>query len=78
MTPRVIELVNYVEGGLALSLEDVALNCGYDLDTFTDEELDQLDDALFTCEVCGWLQPTDNRPDASEDEDVCDQCQDDH
>lgn len=75
MTDRVEEIIDSVEGGVAKSINDIISDV-VDLESepeLTKEELSDIDDAIFTCDMCGWTMPVDDREDDS-DLNVCREC----
>lgn len=70
------ELVEYVEGGICESLEEACAAIGVDYDKLCPADLDAIDDKLFVCEECGWLQPMEQCADDTAHV-VCDDCYED-
>jgi hypothetical protein len=72
---RVQPIIDSVEGGVAQGIEQLCEDAGLDFDALTREELEEIDNAIFTCELCGWTLPVDDRNDGeSGDGLLCREC----
>ena len=75
MTDKIDDLISSVDGGVAQSIcEMVRDQLDIELEDLPQTDLDRIDEAIFTCELCGWTMPTD---DESEEDGICRECQED-
>lgn len=75
MTDRVKQVIDSVEGGVCKSIDELLNDIGFDLAELSKEEVEDIDDAIFTCSLCGWTMSCDER--AEDDDDTCLECYDD-
>lgn len=67
---RVQAIADELAGQCLLSIDDVLTS-----EEANDSEfLSELDSRIFTCEVCGWICPDDER---TEDSEICEDCAND-
>lgn len=76
MHPQAQQIVDQVEGGVARSIDElVRETLEMELEDLDNEVTDDIDEAIFTCENCGWTMP---REEESEDEEgTCEECVED-
>ena len=76
MLDWISKLVDAVEGGVARSLDELCReHLSRELDSFPQDELEELDEYLFTCESCGWTMPIEEQAEEEPDgELICREC----
>jgi len=52
-------IAEYVEGGVAKSLESICKDLGVDYESLSQAELEEIDSVVFICGACDWLLPLD-------------------
>lgn len=70
------EMIESVEGGVARGIDELVreyLDC--ELEDLTEEQLEEIDEAIFTCEMCGWTMPVEEQ--SEDDAALCRECQED-
>lgn len=67
-------LTEHVDGGSCASIEELCNQCDIDFDSLTQEQLEEIDQYLFTCCQCDWTLPIDRLSQYDEDELICDEC----
>ena len=72
---KIDEMISSVDGGCSSSIcELVREHLDKELEELSQDETDRIDEAIFTCEQCGWTMPIDEQ--ADEDDSICRECQD--
>lgn len=67
-------MMEYVDGGCCASLDEIVEACdGGDLMELPEEVLAEIDEHLFTCDRCGWTQPSDQLAE-DDDRNICEDC----
>lgn len=66
MSDRAQQVIDQVEGGVARSIGELCEQAGFSLEDLTKEETDEIDEAIFTCDMCGWTMPREEESESAD------------
>lgn len=72
--PIADQVAEYVEGGVAVSIQGIVDILGYDYDALDNTTLTQIDEVVFECEGCDYTMPVDCMADTPDDQNICNDC----